>query len=76
MIEHCAMVEEERAKDRAYRLYVADTMYFINGSISNFLGGQMMRNRLGELLKPQKEETRTPEEIISHISDKLNNMAG
>lgn len=70
------MVEEERAKDRAYRLYMADTAHFINCSISNLLGGQMLRHRFSELITPQKEETRTSEEIIDHISDKLNNMAG
>ena len=70
------MMEEERAKERAYKLYVADTAYYINGSITNFLGGSMMRSKFSELIKPQEEETRTPEEIIDHISDKLNNMAG
>lgn len=69
------MVEEDRAKDRAYRLYMADTTHFINCSISNLLGGQMLCHRFSELITPQKEETRTSEEIISHISDKLNNMA-
>lgn len=56
-------------------MYMADTVHFINHSVSGFFGGNVKRERYSELIKPQVEETRTADEIISHVTDKLKKIA-
>lgn len=55
------------ANASAYRFYVADTLYFIANHKAPI-------KRLHEILKPEPEETRTAEEIISNIRMKLERL--
>ena len=67
---------EQRQKEETFRIYTADTLLFISESVSKALGGRCMANRYSDFTDPQPEETRTPEEIIADIGEKLNRMGG
>lgn len=75
LVEHCAITANERAKAQIYNMYMADTVHFINHSVSGLFGGNVKRERYSELIKPQVEETRTADEIINHVTDKLRKIA-
>ncbi len=57
--------------DKAYRIYVTDSLKAIAENTSKYAGGSYMRIRFADILNPKPEETRTPEEIISGIKGKL-----
>lgn len=64
--------------EKAYKTYVSDTLRFIAEntaySASYFTGGDMGKYpnmRFSEIYEEKPVETRTPEEVISHIRQKL-----
>ena len=61
---------EQNDRDDAYRIYSAEMLRYLNKSLGNDLISFM------DILRPPKEETRTPEQIISGISEKLNRLGG
>lgn len=63
-MDHCVSAFLERKKEELYRNYVTDALKVIGN----------LNIRYADLFKP--EETRTAEEIISGISDKLNRLGG
>ena len=52
---------EERAREETYRIYLTDALKIIGG----------LEIRYAEFLEPQTQETRTEEEIVSNINNKL-----
>ena len=70
------MTETERQKKQLFRIYITDTAKNINDSVSNIFGGKILKERFYDMINPKEEETRTPEEIIEKISEKLNRLAG
>lgn len=73
-----AFLEEQR--ELAYRTYVTDSLKYLTENTSRIAGGTSMTKRfceaMDELTKPKKVETRTADEIIDSISDKLNKLGG
>lgn len=58
----------------AYRFFVTDELFYLNNNVVNLSGGNSLQNRFYEILNPPKEETRTAEEIIDNIKNKLRNL--
>lgn len=58
----------EKGMEKVYRIYVTDALYALTK------GGQHMTKRWIDVVDPDRnvvDETRTPEEIINGIRDKL-----
>ena len=55
---------EERAREDAYRIYMTDALKVIGG----------LNLRYAEYLEPPTPETRTEEEIVSHINNGLKKL--
>lgn len=58
----------EKGADKVYRIYVTDALYALTNR------GQHMTKRWIDVVDPDRnvvDETRTPEEIINGIRDKL-----
>lgn len=55
-------------EDKAYRIYVTDSLRAIINNPSNM--------RFADMIKPQKVETRTATEIIDHIKRGLKGIDG
>ena len=55
-------------------IFVTDAVKNINDSIAETFGGAVMKKRYADMIFPALAEERTAEEIISDISEKLNNI--
>lgn len=60
--------------DTAYRVYVTDALKVIAENTSRFNGGSYMNARFTDIINPKPEETRTADEIITGITDKLRKL--
>lgn len=69
----------EKQYEQAYRIYTTDSLKIIAENTAKLGGGSALKVRYAELIglaEPEKEETRTSEEIIGGISDKLRKLGG
>ncbi len=62
-----------------YRIYVTDTLKYISEntaavSAQNGVNGKYMTKRFYELLNPVAEDTRSAEDVISGIKNKLQRL--
>lgn len=62
----------EKTHALLYRIYVTDALY---ASCKRMSLNQRYYDIYDRLNNPQKEETRTSEEIINHIGDKLEELS-
>lgn len=44
----------------------------INNNIAENLGGIQIVKRFGDLISPEAEENKNPEDVINHFKDKIN----
>lgn len=70
-----ACLDRER-DEKAFRIYLTDSVKILSDNFNGVYGGYKISKRYAEVLKPQKEETRTPEEIIESIRSRLKRMEG
>lgn len=61
-------------KDEALCIYVSDCLMVLTKNTAQLCGGQIMSKRYTDLLKGEKEEKRTPEEIINGIKAKCDTV--
>lgn len=66
----------EETQTLKYRIYVTDALQGITNNTGRLGGGLCMNTRYFDFIKtePQEEETRTSEEIIAHIKNKLKGL--
>lgn len=73
MIEHCISSFKNRTKEKAYQIYVTDSLYAIANGLYQYIGkGNAMEKRFINIIEesaPKKEETE--EEVIERIRGKL-----
>ena len=62
--------------DKTYRIYVTDSLKMISENTSKYAGGSSFAVRYCDVIKKPVNETRTSEEIISGIKDKLMKLEG
>ena len=63
---YCAAMAQETDRDMAYRIYVTDTLKAILSRL-----GVNLNMRYYDTLRLKPEETRTADEIISNILDRV-----
>jgi hypothetical protein len=61
-------------KDEALRIYVSDCLMIMTKNTAQLCGGQIMSKRYTDILNGEKEEKRTPEEIINGIKAKCDTV--
>lgn len=63
---------------RLYEIYVTDALKAITENTAKMYGGSSLKLRYVDLLENsnKQEETRTAEDIISNIKNKINKMGG
>lgn len=71
---YCAARRGQEDMRDAYRVYMADCLRMVTESIANFARGTYMRARWSDLIKPQKEETRTGKEVVEHMKSVLGRL--
>ena len=73
-MNYCLARYADEQKRKAYNVYVTDALKVISentAKFAGFAGGGYMNVRFIDIIEPKPEETRTPDEIINHIKDKL-----
>lgn len=73
-LRYCFARQGKEQIDKAYRIYVTDALKAISENTAKFAGGSYMKIRYAEVINPKPEETRTADEIITNITDKLRKL--
>lgn len=78
MIDHCVGFFQRRQEEEQYRIYITDALKTLTENTAKMFGGATMKMRYAELIdpEPQKEETRTAEEVVDSIKEKLEKLKG
>lgn len=58
-----------------YRMYIADALKAISENTAKLTGGSYIQKRYADILNPTPKETRTEQEVISMLSEKLHKLA-
>lgn len=78
LIEHCIYEYNRKQERRAFEAYITDGLKCISDSVAGFFGGKSPSYRFVDILDrmsgKQLDETRTADEIISSISEKLERL--
>lgn len=69
------MTAKERQKELGFKIYVTDSLKFINESVVKLNGGNTMKKRFVELIENKSEKEQSANEVIARISNKLDRMA-
>lgn len=56
--------------EKAYKIYVTDALQLL----AKKFGGEYPKNRFYDVIEPHIEETRTAEEVIADIRDKITRL--
>lgn len=57
----------------AYRFYVTDALRLITENTAK-QGGGYLTQKFRDIIRPVPEDTRTPEDVISHIKESLRRL--
>ena len=78
LIQHCTYVYNNKQEKRAFEIYVSDRIKAVNDSIASVFGGNTSASRyidiLERMMNVHPEDSRTAEQIISSISNKLERL--
>ena len=64
----------ENKQSEAYKVYMSEAVKNINEILANNFNGSYMKISYRDMMKPQKVEERTAEEIIDDIRTRLNGL--
>lgn len=64
----------ENKQSEAYKVYMSEAVKNINEILANNFNGSYMKISYMDMMKPQKVEERTAEEIIDDIRTRLNGL--
>lgn len=78
MIDHCVGFFQRRQEEKQYRIYITDALKVLTENTAKMFGGATIKMRYAELIdtEPQKEETRTADEVVDSIKEKLEKLKG
>ena len=78
LIQHCIYVYNHKQERRAFEIYVSDGVKAVNDSIAYIFGGNTSASRyidiLEQIMNVRPKDSRTAEQIISSISNKLEGL--
>lgn len=66
-VEYCVSLYNKRMEEKAYRIYVTDTLKNINACLAHTFSGTVMSQRFAELLDIRREPEKTGDEIAMEI---------
>ena len=74
VIEHYIAYFQKEQREKAYQVYITDALRIITENTAKANGGHYLQVRYAELIEPKKEETRTANEVITDLKDKLRRL--
>ena len=77
LISCLPIIIKRQNEESAFRIYVADALQAIAQNTSGLTAkGLYLKERFFDIINPAPEETRTPEEIINQMTEKLRKIGG
>jgi hypothetical protein len=61
---------KKEMQEKSYRIYVTDALQLLTKKF----GGEYLKNRFYDVIEPHIEETRTAEEVIDDIRNKITGL--
>lgn len=61
-------------REMAYRFYISEGIRILTENTAMQVAGRQFTSSFSDILKPQKVETRTPEQIIDKIKNGLDEL--
>lgn len=55
-------------------MYLTDVLKIIGENTAKYAGGSYMKARYLDITNPKPQETRTPDEIIAHMKQKITSV--
>lgn len=74
VIDHYISYFNNRQRELAYKYYVSDSLRLITENTAKMSQGSYLKIRYADLIEPRKEETRTANEVINDLKDKLRRL--
>jgi len=74
VIEHYIAFLKKEQHEKAYKCYVADALRIITENTAKANGGKYLQARYIDYIEPKKEETRTADEVITSLKEKLRRL--
>lgn len=66
----------EHYRDETYRVYITDALKTITENTAKYAGGEYMKTRYVDIVRPKPVDNRSAEEIIATIKAKLGGEQG
>ena len=74
VIEHYIAFFKKEQQEKAYKVYVTDALRIITENTAKANGGSYLQARYADMIEPRKEETRTANEVIIDLKEKLRRL--
>lgn len=74
VIEHYIAFFQKEQQEEAYKCYVTDALRLITENTAKACGGNYIQARYADLIAPRKEESRTANEVIIDLKEKLRRL--
>lgn len=74
VIENYIAFFKKEQQEKLYKSYITDALRLITENTAKAYGGSYMKIRYSEMIVPQKEETRTADEVIWNLKNKLERL--
>ena len=74
MKDFCISLFKQEQEEKATKIYYAECLRIISENTAKFGGGSYIQAKLTDVLDPKPVDTRTADEIISGIKDKIEQM--
>lgn len=74
VIEHYIAFFKKAQHEKLYKNYVTEALRYLTENTAKAHGGSYLKVRYSELIEPIKEETRTADEIVEDLREKLRRL--
>ena len=76
MLSALPVLLKKQDQEKAHRVYVTDALKTITENTAKYASGSYMKVRYYDLENPKPVETRTPDEIIGNMKEKIARIGG
>lgn len=66
-MRYCIAKNREMQEEKAYRIYMSDTLNIIAKNTGRYAGGEFMTVRYADLINPKPRDERSCEEITADV---------
>lgn len=71
IIQHCVAFLKNKSKEKAFQIYVTDSLKIIAETLAHHYGGSVLNMRYADIISDEEPENRTAEDIINNLKAKM-----